>query len=94
MLIPSRMRQYRMRRPIMESYDCVVPLGSSMAAVKASAVSWPTPGMLINRWQASDTLTIRLMSASIALTAARAAIRPRMAADSPRYPGWPAVLAE
>src|SRR6266566_1386987 len=59
--------------------------GSSTAAVKASAVSWPTPGMLISRRHASDALTIRLMSASIATTAAstaaRAATRPRMAAD-------------
>src|SRR5215475_9980926 len=37
--------------------------GSSTAAVKASAVSWPTPGMLISRRHASDALTIRLMSA-------------------------------
>jgi len=29
MLIPSRMQQYRMRRPVMESYDCVVPLAIS-----------------------------------------------------------------
>src|SRR5215831_13080599 len=55
-------------------------LGSSTAAVTASAVSCPTPGMLINRRHASDALTIRLMSASIATmaasTAARAPIRP------------------
>src|SRR5271169_4593277 len=60
--------------------------GSSTAAVKASAVSWPTPGMLISRRQASDALTIPLMSASIATmaasTAARAATRPRIAADT------------
>src|SRR5204863_7159493 len=65
-------------------------LGSSTAAVKASAVSWPTPGMLISRRQASDALTIRLISASIATmaasTAARAATRPRMAADRPGIP--------
>ena len=41
-------------------------LGSSTAAVKARAVNSPTPGMLISRRQASDALTIRLMSPSIA----------------------------
>src|SRR6266446_6433267 len=64
--------------------------GSSTAAVKASAVSWPTPGMLISLRQVSDALTIRLMSPSIATTAAstaaRAATRPRMAADRPGMP--------
>src|SRR5262252_9177860 len=61
--------------------------GSSTAAVKASAVSWPTPGMLINRRQAPDALAIFLMSPSIATTAARtadrAATRPRIAAAKP-----------
>src|SRR5277367_5918089 len=61
--------------------------GSSTAAVNARAVSWPTPGMLISRRQASDALTIRLVSPSIATiaasTAARAAARPCMAADRP-----------
>src|SRR5438552_15794586 len=40
--------------------------GLSTAAVNASAVSCPTPGMLISRRHASDALTIRLMSPSIA----------------------------
>ena len=40
-----------------------------MAAVKASAVSWPTPGIVISRRQASEALTILFMSASIATTA-------------------------
>jgi hypothetical protein len=43
--------------------------GSSIAATKASAVSWPTPGMVISRRQAAEALVIRLMSASIAATA-------------------------
>src|ERR1700740_3543309 len=64
--------------------------GSSTAALKASAVNWPTPGMSINRRQAADALAIFLMSPSIATTAARtaarAATRPRMAADRPRMP--------
>jgi hypothetical protein len=64
--------------------------GSSIAATKASAVSWPTPGMVISRLQAAEALAIRLMSASIAatavITAVRAAIRPRMAADRPVIP--------
>src|SRR2546423_8632270 len=64
-------------------------LGSSTAAVNARAVSWPAPGMLISRRHASDALTIRLMSASIATmaasTAACAAIRPRMATDRSGY---------
>src|SRR5204862_6694115 len=45
-------------------------LGSSTAAVNARAVSCPTPGMLISRRHASDALTIRLMSPSIATMAA------------------------
>jgi hypothetical protein len=65
-------------------------LGSSIAAVKARVVSWPTPGMLISRRQASDARTIFLMSASIPTTApstpVRAATRPRMAADRPAIP--------
>src|SRR6516225_7741119 len=64
--------------------------GSSTAAVKARAVSWPTPGMSINRRQAADALAIFLMSPSIATTAARtaarAATRPFMAADRPGMP--------
>jgi hypothetical protein len=46
--------------------------------------------MVISRRQASDALTIRLMSASIAMTAAstaaRAATSPRIAADRPGMP--------
>ena len=64
--------------------------GSSIAATKASAVSWPTPGMVINRRQAAEALVMRLMSASIAatavITAVRAAINPRMAAERPAIP--------
>src|SRR5438105_3828176 len=57
------------------SRDRRTRLGSSTAAVKASAVSWPTPGMLIRRRHASDALTIRLISASIATMAASTAAR-------------------
>jgi hypothetical protein len=64
--------------------------GSSIVATKASAVSWPTPGMVISRRQAAEALVIRLMSASIAatavITAVRAAINPRMAAERPAIP--------
>ena len=64
--------------------------GSSIAAPKASAVSWPTPGMVISRRQAADALVIRLMSASIAatavITAVRAVLNPRMAAERPATP--------
>jgi hypothetical protein len=64
--------------------------GSSMAATKASAVSSPTPGIVINRRQAAEALVMRLMSASIAaialMTAVRAAISPRMAAERPATP--------
>ena len=64
--------------------------GSSIAATKASAVNWPTPGMVISRLQAGEALAIRLMSASIAatavITAVRAAIKPRMAAERPAIP--------
>ena len=64
--------------------------GSSIAATKASAVSWPTPGIVISRRQAAEALVIRLMSASIAatavITAVRAAINPRMAAEKPEIP--------
>ena len=49
--------------------------GSSIAATKASAVSWPTPGMVISRRQAAEALVIRLMSASIAATAVITAVR-------------------
>src|SRR5277367_1039948 len=65
-------------------------MGSSIAATKASAVSWPTPGIVINRRQAAEALVMRLMSASIAatpvITAVRAAIRPRMAVERPATP--------
>ena len=61
--------------------------GSSIAATKARAVSWPTPGMVISRRQAAEALVMRLMSASIAATAViravRAAIKPRIAAARP-----------
>ena len=61
--------------------------GSSIAATKASAVSWPTPGIVMSRRQAAEALVMRLMSVSIAatavITAVRAAIRPRMAAERP-----------
>src|ERR1700722_19636559 len=64
--------------------------GSSIAATKASAVSWPTPGMVISRRQAAETLVIRLISASIATTAVitevRAALKPRMAGERPATP--------
>ena len=64
--------------------------GSSIAATKASAVSWPTPGMVISRRQAAEALVMRLMSVSIAatavITAVRAAINPRMAAERPAIP--------
>src|ERR1700722_14527010 len=64
--------------------------GSSIAATKASAVSWPTPGIVISRRQAAEALVIRLMSASIAatavITAVRAAINPRMATERPAIP--------
>ena len=64
--------------------------GSSIAATKASAVNWPTPGIVISRRQAAEALVIRLMSASIVatavITAVRAAINPRMAAERPAIP--------
>jgi hypothetical protein len=64
--------------------------GSSIAATKARAVSWPTPGIVISRLQAAEALVISLMSASIAatavITAVRAAIKPRMAAERPAIP--------
>src|SRR5438046_444281 len=50
-------------------------LGSSTAAVNARAVGCPTPGMLISRRHASDALTIRLMSPSLATMAASTAVR-------------------
>jgi len=60
--------------------------GSSIAATNASAVNWPTPGIVISRRQATEALVIRLMSASIAatavITAVRAAIKPRIAAET------------
>ncbi len=33
--------------------------GSSIAATKASAVNWPTPGIVISRLQAGEALAIR-----------------------------------
>ena len=70
--------------------------GSSIAATKASAVSWPTPGIVISRRQAAEALAMRLMSASIAatavITAVRAAIRsPHGGRDQPslRLPSEP-----
>jgi hypothetical protein len=64
--------------------------GSSIAATKASAVNCPTPGMVISRRQAAEALVMRLMSASIAatglITAVRAALKPRMAAERPTTP--------
>ena len=64
--------------------------GSSIAATKASAVNCPTPGMVISRRQAAEALVMRLMSVSIAatdvITAVRAAINPRMAAERPAIP--------
>jgi hypothetical protein len=72
------------------SRDLRMREGSSIAATKARAVNCPTPGMVINRRQAAEALVMRLMSASIAatavMTAVRAAIRPRMAADRPAIP--------
>jgi hypothetical protein len=50
-------------------------LGSSMAAVKASAVSWPTAGIVIRRRQASDARASRFMSPSIATMALSTASR-------------------
>ena len=64
--------------------------GSSIAATKARAVSWPTPEIAMSLRQASDAVVMRLMSASIAatavITAVRAAISPRMAAERPATP--------
>ena len=64
--------------------------GSSIAATKARAVNCPTPGMVISRRQAAEALVIRLISASIAetavITAVRAALKPRMAAERPAIP--------
>jgi hypothetical protein len=64
--------------------------GSSIVATKASAVSWPTPGIVISRRQAAEALVMRVMSASIAatalMTAVRAPISPRMAAERPATP--------
>jgi hypothetical protein len=61
--------------------------GSSIVATKASAVSWPTPGIVISRRQAAEALVMRVMSVSIAatalMTAVRAPISPRMAAERP-----------
>jgi transposase len=41
--------------------------GSSIAATKARAVSWPTPGIVISQRQGAEALAICLMSASIAV---------------------------
>jgi hypothetical protein len=64
--------------------------GSSIAATKARAVNCATPGIVIRRRQAAEALVIRLMSASTVatavITAVRAAIRPRMAAERPAPP--------
>ena len=38
--------------------------GSSIAATKASAVSWPTPGIVITRRQAAEALVMRPISAA------------------------------
>jgi hypothetical protein len=50
--------------------------------------------MVINRRQAAEALVMRLMSASIAatavITAVRAAINPRMAAERPAIPSMAA----
>jgi hypothetical protein len=51
--------------------------GSSIAATNASAVNCPTPGIVIAGGKAAEALVMRLI-----ITAVRAAIRPRMAADS------------
>src|SRR5262245_13172638 len=64
-----------------------------MAATKASAVTWPTPGIVINRWQSSNEHASRFMSWLIAAIApsraSRAASNPRSAPDnaggSPRF---------
>ena len=79
------------------SRDLRMREGSSIAATKASAVNWPTPGIVISRLQAAEALVMRLMSVSIAatavITAVRAAIRPRMAMQkTQQYPGWPQRL--
>jgi hypothetical protein len=64
--------------------------GASIAATKASAVSWPAPGIVMTRRQADEALVMRRISASIAatavVTAVRAAMRPRMAAERPATP--------
>jgi hypothetical protein len=64
--------------------------GIADRATKARAVSGPTPGIVISRRQAAEALVMRLMSASIPatalITAVRAAINPRMAADRPATP--------
>jgi hypothetical protein len=64
--------------------------GSSIAATNASAVNWPTPGIVISRRQAAEALVIRLISASIAatavITAVRAALKPRVVAERPAIP--------
>jgi hypothetical protein len=49
--------------------------GSSIAATKARAVSWPTPGIVMSRRHAAEALAVRHMSASIAATAAITAAR-------------------
>jgi len=49
--------------------------GSSIAASKARAISWPTPGIVISPREADEGLAIGLMSASIEATAVITAIR-------------------
>jgi hypothetical protein len=64
--------------------------GSSIAATKARAVNCPTPGIVISRRQAAEAPVIPLISASIAatavITAVRAALKPRIAAERPAIP--------
>ena len=48
------------------SRDLRMREGSSIAATKASAVNWPTPGIVISRRQAAEALVRRLMSAGFA----------------------------
>jgi hypothetical protein len=64
-----------------------------MAATKASAVSWPTPGMVISRRQASDERARRFMSRSIAViassTALCAASKPHLLPIDPATPSLP-----
>src|SRR5260370_1417012 len=65
------------------SRDHLKRSGSSTTAAKASAVSWPTPGIVISRRHASDALTIFFMSASIATTASPGRPRRRLPISRP-----------